>query len=72
MSSFTIRISGNPVNISLVLNKMDAVNANEKYPLYCLDGYHFEDVLASCTVGEVNDITINGLVRYGFRGSLIE
>lgn len=70
MSRFIARICGTPFNISLILNAVDVVNANEIYPRFCLDGYHFEDVTVAVNVDEENKLTLVSAIPSNVRGSL--
>lgn len=70
MSQFTVKLCGNPSKISLLLNVLDVVNANNLYPLVCLDGYHFEDVTLTFSLDERNAVTLLEAIASNVRGSL--
>ena len=68
--SFVVKISGNPSNISLILNCIDPKNGPTIYPLTCLDGYHFEDATVTIATDERMTMALVSATRSNIRGSL--
>lgn len=70
MSQFTVKLSGNPCKMSILLNVLDVVHANNLYPQTCLDGYHFEDVTLLFDLDEANKITLLNATPDNVRSTL--